>query len=324
MISTIIGYGTAAAASTSYGYDLVGNRISVTDADRNVTQFTYNAADQVLTSSTTLGTTTNTYDDAGNLTSTTDPDGRTITYVYDGDQLMTETWFNANHSVANVLSYTYDDAGNLLTASSNAGTYTMTYDGDQLATQTSPIGVTLTYGYDDLGNVTSIQDSQGGLTTMTFDGDQLASTSYQDGSTQLLVKFTYDQDGNVATETRYSDVAGTQLQGTTQNGYDGNQLTSIVQKDGSGNVLASYGYTYDAANRLTSETDNGSLTTYSYDATGQLIQAGSTTYTYDPNGNRTGSGYVIGPNNELLSDGTWTYLPVRQTASCGPCYAAPG
>jgi YD repeat-containing protein len=60
LISTILGYGTAAAASTSYGYDLVGNRISVTDADRNVTQFTYNAADQVLTSSTTLGTTTNT------------------------------------------------------------------------------------------------------------------------------------------------------------------------------------------------------------------------------------------------------------------------
>jgi hypothetical protein len=31
------------------------------------------------------------------------------------------------------------------------------------------------------------------------------------------------------------------------------------------------------------------------------------TYSYDPNGNRNSTGYVTGPNNELLSDGTYNY-----------------
>ena len=30
-------------------------------------------------------------------------------------------------------------------------------------------------------------------------------------------------------------------------------------------------------------------------------------YTYDSNGNRTNPGYVSGPDNELLSDGTYNY-----------------
>jgi YD repeat-containing protein len=56
-----------------------------------------------------------------------------------------------------------------------------------------------------------------------------------------------------------------------------------------------------------SESDNGSSTNYTYDATGQLIGAGALAYTYDANGNRTMAGYVTGPGNRLLSDGTWTY-----------------
>ena len=102
-------------------------------------------------------------------------------------------------------------------------------------------------------------------------------------------------------------MAGTNKVGSTQYGYDGNQVTSIVQQDGSGTVLANYSYQYDVAGRLSAETDNGVTTNYAYDAAGELTQAGSTSYTYDANGNPTGTGYAIGPNNQLLSDGTWNY-----------------
>jgi RHS Repeat. len=30
-------------------------------------------------------------------------------------------------------------------------------------------------------------------------------------------------------------------------------------------------------------------------------------YSYDRNGNRVGGGYVVGPGNRLLADGTWSY-----------------
>ena len=102
-------------------------------------------------------------------------------------------------------------------------------------------------------------------------------------------------------------MAGTQLAGTTQYEYDAGQVASIVDKDANGNVLARYQYAYNDAGQITSETDNGVATSYTYDSTGQLLTAGSQTFQYDLNGNPTGSGYVIGQNNQLLRDGTYNY-----------------
>jgi len=81
----------------------------------------------------------------------------------------------------------------------------------------------------------------------------------------------------------------------------------MIQSDGSGTVLASYSYSYNTENQLTSKTEDGVTTTYSYDPTGQLIQAGTATYGFDATGNRTNTGYSTGPGNQLLNDGTWTY-----------------
>jgi RHS repeat-associated protein len=137
----------------------------------------------------------------------------------------------------------------------------------------------------------------------------VASTTYQNGATVLRVDFAYDTDGNLLSESRYDSLSGgaSNLVGATQYGYDGNQLTSLVQTDAGGNVIAQYSYSYDTDGRLSSETDNGTATAYAYDAAGQLIQAGSQTYSYDANGNPTDSGIRMGPDNELLSDGTWNY-----------------
>jgi YD repeat-containing protein len=88
---------------------------------------------------------------------------------------------------------------------------------------------------------------------------------------------------------------------------DRGNVTEIEHLDGSGTVLEDFQYAYDAANQLTSETDNGTTTNYTYDATGQLTDAGATNYSYDANGNRTMAGYSTGTDNLLLSDGTWTY-----------------
>ncbi|OAI40494.1 hypothetical protein AYO40_00745 [Planctomycetaceae bacterium SCGC AG-212-D15] len=308
LMSTTAGYGTASAATTQYGYDLAGNQISITDPDLNTTTFTFNALGQVLTTTNALDqTVTNNYDLAGNLSKVVRADGSYVTYAYDGNQLQTEVRYNPDNSVQDTLSFTYDLAGNTLTASNNAGTVSMSYDGNRLITQSSANGVTLTYGYDLASNVTSSADSQGGLTNIVYDGNQVVSKTYQDANNQLRVDFTYDLAGNVLTETRYSDLAGTQLQGTTEYAYDGNELTSITHKDASGNVTAQYLYTYDLAQQLSSETDNGTPIGYSNDATGQLTSAGNTNYGYDPNGVPDGPGDVPGPNNELLSDGTWNY-----------------
>ena len=305
----VLRYRTSAAATTSYTYDPEGNQTSVTDPDGNVTVFTFDANGNVLTTTTPLGQTTDQYDGDSNLLSTTDALGRTETYVYDANRLVAETWFNANGSVEDTQSYTYDPVGNMLTATNSAGTYTMSYDGNQLITRTDPNGITLTYSYDLNSNVIGVADSQGGLTTMTYNANnQVTSKTYEDSNTQLRVAYTYDLAGNLTGEARYSDVAGTQYQGGTVYGYDGGQLTSILQTDASGNTISSYIYAYNLAGQLTSETDNGVTTVYAYDPRGELTQAGSKTYTYDLAGNETGTGYVIGTDNELLADGTNDYV----------------
>jgi RHS repeat-associated protein len=107
---------------------------------------------------------------------------------------------------------------------------------------------------------------------------------------------------------RYSDLAGTQKVGESDFTYDNaGRLTNLQHKNGGGTVLANYTYTYDLASRVLSETLNGSATTYAYDSTNQLTQAGTSTYSYDANGNRTSAGYQTGAGNQVTSDGSWTY-----------------
>jgi RHS repeat-associated protein len=76
-------------------------------------------------------------------------------------------------------------------------------------------------------------------------------------------------------------------------------------------VLEDYAYTYNGANWLSTETDNGGApTTYLYDLDGQLtgvIGTGAATYSYDGAGDRTDPGYSTGTGNQVTSDGTNSY-----------------
>jgi RHS repeat-associated protein len=71
-----------------------------------------------------------------------------------------------------------------------------------------------------------------------------------------------------------------------------NLIASATSADGTAN------YSYDPAGQLTGAT---------YSNPQSLIPNPSESYSYDANGNRTNTGYVTGPDNELLSDGTYNY-----------------
>jgi RHS repeat-associated protein len=103
-------------------------------------------------------------------------------------------------------------------------------------------------------------------------------------------------------------VAGTTVVGTTAYSFDGaGRLANLNHKNGSGTSLANYTYTFDNADRVSTETRNGTTTSYSYDDTNQVTGDGTRNYSYDDNGNRTMTGYATGVGNQLTNDGTWTY-----------------
>ena len=219
----------------------------------------------------------------------------------------------------NLLTFTYDNNGNQLTAADYAGTYTNSYDAlNRLTAQTDPLGLALTYQYDAASNVTLRTDSKGGVLTYVYDNaNRLTSEQFGGaGMTQARVDLGYDNANNQSTLTRYTDVAGTTLVGTTVYSYDAAQrLTSIVDKTGAAATLSYYQYTLNSAGLVTQEswqsenTVGGTISgtnTYSYDATDQLTAADGTALSYDANGSSNGGSNVVGTNNELTNDGTWT------------------
>jgi RHS repeat-associated protein len=124
----------------------------------------------------------------------------------------------------------------------------------------------------------------------------------------VRVNLAYTKVGEVASVTRFLDVAGTVKVGTTTNSYDdARRLVGIDHKNAAGVSVGTYSYAYDKASRLTSETFNGVSKTYAYDATNQLTNDNGTLLSYDKTGNRTKSGYVTTAGNRTTNDGTWTY-----------------
>ena len=297
---------------TSYVYDNVGNRTVLIDPDGNHTTFVYDTANRLTQETDPLGnSTTYAYSNTGQMTSQTDQLGRRDAYVYDANGRLTqETWFNSSGTAVNTLVYSYDNAGNELTAGDSHGTYTMAYDAlNRTSAVNGLFGTTLTFGYDKLSNRTSVQDNFGGVTTSVYDSaNRLTSVQFSDGTTAVRFDLGYTLRNQVATLTRYSNLAGTTKIGESDSSYDATgRLQTLQAKNGSGTTLENFTYTYDLASRVTSQQLNGATTSYQYDATNQLTSDGLHSYGYDANGNRTMTGYTTGTGNQLTNDGTYTY-----------------
>ena len=329
---------TTTFPTTTYTYDDFGNLLTVTDPDENTTTYTYDADNREATeTSPTDGVTTYTYDLVGNLIESVDPDVHTITYSYDADDRETgETWVNPEGGTPlDVVTMTYDAAGNMTGIGDDSSSYTYTYDADnELESETADYSVapdvpevTLTYTYNGVGNTTSLSDSLDGAISYTYDARNMLASEAQTGSGEdpELIDFTYDNAGNMMSLTRFSDTGGMdEVLGTTYSYDNANNLTGITDKLPGGTVVASYAYTLDPADRVTAETKvwtnaddttSSDTTGYTYTNNNQLTEvthtdtalSGPEMFSYDANGNRTMTGYSTDPGNELHSDGTYDY-----------------
>jgi RHS repeat-associated protein len=290
-------------------YDNDGNLTGEVDPDTNLTQYLYNAAGEQTETIDPLGHASYTYyDDSGLVTRTVDRMGRRIDDFYDAaGNLTLQVWTNPDSSAAGSKTYTYDGSGEMLSATNAVGTYTITYDGaGRVSEVDGPFGVNLTFGYDGGGNRSSATDNVGGETDSTFDAaDRLSSRTMTEDSVTVSIDISYDAAGNEITRTRTD---GSTSAGETDNLYDGaGHITSLITTDGS-TTLVDEQYTYDLASRLHSKTVGGVDTIdYTYDPAGQLLTAGVDTYGYDPNGVPDTGGLTPGVNNQVSTDGLWTY-----------------
>ena len=331
-----------ASITVSYGYDLDGNRTALTDGNGNTTYTTYTSrglpqtTTEPTTSAFTSGadsTTTAVYDADGDAVTQDLPGGVQVSDTYDamGD-LTEESGSGATAQTAN-RSFTYDAAGRMLTAGTNAvGTPGVL--GYQPATSE-------TFQYDDRGLILSTSGSAGD-SVYTYNSDAQLVTAADAAGTST---YTYDTAGRLATDAdaasgttgTYSYNSLNQVSGisygsgedTQSFGYDTlHRLTSDTVATATGATVASIGYGYDADDDVTSMTSGGLANsggstgtvtnTYGYDEADRLTSwtatpsggaATTATYGYDDDGNMTddnGVTFTYDARDELQTSSTGT------------------
>jgi len=326
--------------ATTYAY-AHGLLMSVSDANNNVTNYSYDAGHR--------------------LVAVTYPDGSAEHYTYTGDNRL----YQRTDRKGQTASYSYDHLKRLaMTTLPGGGTVTRSYNGQSLSevvdTSVSPSETHL-YGYDAAYRLTSeTQGSRGTVSRVYNDDDTLASLSVQGGSS---VTYSYFANGRVSTLSWSAGVGNVQYQyrptgeyasvtypnGQTRSfAYDNQgRLTQVANQVAGGGTIAAYAYGYDFNYTTGQSTKLGQRTsttatvpsigwtnvsaTYEYDSLYQLVKVSYPpaapfsgevdAWSYDAIGNRataTSGGSTAtyqyqkvgsNPNNwqRLTSDGTNAY-----------------
>jgi RHS repeat-associated protein len=281
-----------------YTYDANGNVTQRRLRDGQLIGFTHDALNRVITKTppSPEGSTSYSYDLLGRTTGVTRAaDGMTHSFAYDAlGRVVSE-----GEPFITPMTSQYDLAGRRTRLTWNDNFY-VTYDylvtGEVAAIREngapSGIGVLATYGYDNLGNRTSLTRGNGAVTTYALDAvSRLSSLTHDLSGTasDVTTTFTYNPASQIAASTRSNDTYAWTGHYNVNRPYVSNGLNQFTTAgsialgyDGRGNLTTSgtnsYGYT---AENLMKSAPGIAL---SYDALGRLAQydtSASTRFAYD-------------------------------------------
>ena len=316
--NSIISHSERTPSSASIAYTYTDDRLTfVSVNDTTEYTLTYDEFGRSLATvagsawrgtSTTLST--NAYDEYGKLDRTTYGNGFVVSYVYDSLDRVIAVKFNDTVAYR----YTYNGEGDLYSAQDVALGYTIYYEYDHAGrcmastTKSDSTGAVLasySYEYDLNNNLSKLTCTTNGTTwatTYTYDGDNRpTATTLANGKT---VTNTYDALGRITRKriglSSNYDTTFTYLAGAN------NSQTALLASYQNGSDTA-YTYTYDENGNITSISQGGSTTYYTYDRLNELIREDnatlnqSWTYTYDVNGNLLNKKrYAYVPNGGTL------------------------
>ena len=243
---------------TTYTIDSTQRVTKAVDAAGRIRSKTYTASFDTLTAATGDGTgastTTNTYAANGgeSQTKTAAPTGAAQSLAYANPAGPGQYQpSSGTDDDANASTYTYNGAGNQLTAAKASGAQakvTRNTDGT-VATATSP------------GNGTN-------ATSYGYTNKLLTSVTPPTGTSLGARSYTYNEHGLVATATNGRGI-------TTTYTYDDLDRVTVEAFSGGGQVS----YTYNASGNLATRTDTHGTTSYNYDQLGRLTFRSNTTNT---------------------------------------------
>jgi RHS repeat-associated protein len=297
---------------TSFDYDANGNVVAITDPKGLISQFEYDSYDRLVKIINPLNQErTFQYDNRGNVLVQTDPNGVGISFVYDADDRLIR-----KNLPGDVVSYSYDAVGNLLSISDSDTGLQLQYDAaNRLSRAETLSGVAqpatvVTYAYDADGRRTRLTDPQGGAYNYEYDpmGRLLRLTE----PSGVVAAFSYDALGR-RVQAQFGN--GTTMQST----FDAGSRAIQVVNDLAAGAQLPFTYVYDADGNRIQATDIDGLNSYQYDALERLLAATHPasgnppeSYSYDAASNRTSSHLsattIYDAANRLVEDDGFTYL----------------
>jgi len=242
--------------------------------------------------------TTTVFDALGRVTSVTTPDSATVSTSYSGNAVTaTDQAGKSRKSVSDALGrlrqiyedpsglnyqtiYDYDVLDDLTQVSQGSQTRTFVYDSlKRIASATNPESGTISYQYDNNGNLTQRTDARPVTTTINYDPlNRPTSRTYGDGTP--AVSYFYDNQGLPSGAPAFSSGSsigrliaityGTVSSAGRYTGYDALGRTTLsIQQTGAINYQVSAAY--NLAGNMTSETyPSGRSVSYGYDSADRL------------------------------------------------------
>ncbi|MFJ5294587.1 RHS repeat domain-containing protein [Streptomyces sp. NPDC088348] len=237
---------SGASVAAAYGNTSASSKYSpseTTDGQSNKSTYSYNGAGNMASASNAEAAEAKVdYNDDGTITTSTDPGNSSdTTYDYNGDKQLTGV--NPAGGSLKAQSYTYDAFGRLATAKDGRGiTTAYTYDDADriLKVDYSDATPDVIYTYDSYGRTKTRTDASG---TTTYGYDDLgAMTSRTATSGGGTLSYSYDKNGNRLTTT--------DARGTTSYAYDNSdKLTQVITDAPS--TKTKIGFAYDDRGRRT-------------------------------------------------------------------------
>jgi len=192
--------------------------------------------------------------DLGRLSSLEFANGNTFSQKYEDANYSLPTYraFTSNNKITeeNLL---YDNMSNLTNYTVQGDDWTYRYDSrSQLVSESSQRGVQRSIGYDELGNISDINETTTGstnLSSFSHDGAKLTQSIKNNQTTNIVS----DRNGNILNNYNAKSGTGNEF---IFNIFD--QLVSSTKKDSNGVEVASSEYVYDGNNRLRVATETNS------------------------------------------------------------------
>ncbi len=220
---------------TRYTYDELGNKLTQTDAKGRTTDYSYDNLGRRVTRVLPLGQKeTIEYDAVGNIRYRTDFNGRTTEYQYD---TMNRPRFRIPDSSfgETPVELTYTASGQRSMMSDGSGTTLYFYDArDRLEAVQRPEG-TLSYAYDEAGDLRLIVSSTPEGAAMGYTYDALNRLDTVTDANNELTDYGYDANGNLRTVALPSGATAT---------YSHNSVNQLVSLYHTENLLNVASYTY--------------------------------------------------------------------------------